>query len=158
MSIEKFILTIEDPAKIRYALAASGPYPLKLAFKMDETVQNIVKFGLAAQEIKQRANVGNLVLRRIQDRGRKEIDDISMACFCYILEAIGYKEAVPELGNLLSEMYKIKKRGEMAFTLYFAVNAIKVLTKQPGLREDLAYSDKEIEETIKRTESPMREG
>lgn len=157
MSTEELILTIEDPAKISYALAASGPYPLRVAFEMDETVQEIVKFGSAAQEDtqknKQRASVGNLVLRRIQDRRIKEIDDISMACFCYILETIGFKEAVPELVNLLSEMYEIMKQGEMAFTLYFATNAIKVLTEQPDLRKDLSYSDREIEETIMRVES-----
>jgi len=38
----------------------------------------------------------------------------------------------------------------MAFTQYFAIHAVKVLAKQPGLRADLSYPDDEIARTIRR--------
>ena len=158
--IEELVLEIEDPAKISEALAASGPYPLRIAFEMDKNVQKIIGFGLAAQRQERghlEVDVGNFILERIQNRGRREIDDISLACFCYILEIIGFKKAILELGSVLSEMLELKRGGEMAFTLYFATHAIKVLTDQPDLREDLAYSDEEIVKAMRRI-GPMREG
>lgn len=143
-SIEELISKIEDPANIRESEAASGPYPLRLAFEMDETVQEIIEHG---------GEVGELILKRAQKRSEKEIDDITMACFCYILEKIGAEKAVPELGNILSEAAEVRKRGELSFTQYFAIHAIKTLAKQSDLKADLAYQDEEIEKTIKSMKS-----
>lgn len=146
-SIRELIQKIENPANIRDALAASGPHTLRLVFEMDGTVQEIIK---------NKAEAERLILRRIQQRGRRELDDISMACFCYILEKIGSVKAVPELGNLLPEFREIKNRGEMAFSQYFTIHTIKALAKQPGLRANLDYPDDEIEKTIRRMKLPAR--
>lgn len=108
---------------------------------MDETVQEIIKH---------REDAGNLIFKRIQDRGTKKINDISIACFCYILEKTGFKKAIPELGILLAETREIRKRGEFTFTKYFAIHATKVLAKHPGSRADLAYPDDDITRTIRR--------
>ncbi len=144
VSIEELILKIEDPANIKDSLAASGPYVLRKVFEMDKTVQEIVEHEGDAEE---------LVLKRIQERREKEIDDITMACFCYILEKIGAEKAVPELGNVLSEVTEKRKGREMAFTQYFAVHTIKTLAKKPNLKADLDYPDEEIEKTIKEIKS-----
>lgn len=146
-SVKKLILTIEDPANIRDALAASAPHTLRLVFDMDKNVQEIIR---------SKDDVENLILKRVQGRSKKEVDDISMACFCYILEKIGSRKTVPKLGNLLSEIHETRKRGEMAFTQYFAIHTIKVLAKQPGLEANLIYPDDEIEKTIRRIKSPSR--
>jgi hypothetical protein len=145
--IEKYILKIENPANISDALAASGPYTLRMAFEMDKTVQALIERGDEA---------GNLILKQIKNRGKKRIDDVSMACFCYILEKTGFRKSVPELGALLTETREIRKRGEESFTKYFAIHAAKVLAKHPGLKTNLAYSDDEIMKSVRRIKSMER--
>lgn len=139
-SIKELIQKIENPSNIHQAFAASGPHTLMIVFDMDETVQKVVE---------SRDDVEDLVLKRIRYRDRKEIHDISMACFCYILGKKGSRKAVAEMANVLAEIHKMRKLNKMSFAKYFAIHTVKVLEKQPDIKNNLAYSDEEVDKTIK---------
>ncbi len=145
IGIEKLVLKIENPAKIRNALAASGPCPLRVAFDLDETVQKIVE---------SKGEVGEVILSRIQNMKKEKIDDITLACFCYILEKLNYKKATPKIVDLLVDLIEEK---DIVFSQHFAAHTIKILTGQKDLDlVNYAYSQEEIDEIITKFKASLK--
>jgi len=144
--LKNLIEKIEDPANIRLAYAASGPYPLRVAFDRDDTVQKILKF---------KGEAGNAIVTRLNRRKDKKIEDISLACFGYVLEKIGYEEAPKVMVGLLKDL---AGRRDIAFAQHFATHALKVLTAQQDLNlVNYAYSERAIEDAIERFRTKERD-
>lgn len=140
-SIEEMITLIEKPVNIREALAASGPYPLKVAFEMDKTVQALIK---------SKGDVEKNILNRLKQSKSKTLDDISKACLCFVLEKRKAKSAVTELSDIISEYKDSAKRDELAFAPFFAINAVKVIENHDDIRADYSYQIEEFESTLQR--------
>ncbi|GAG32343.1 unnamed protein product, partial [marine sediment metagenome] len=133
---------IEDPKKIKLALAASGPLPLRLAFESDDTVKQLIEHKDAA---------GEVILNRLGAYKNQNYKDITLACYGYILEKVGYQKAISVLGGILDDL--LKKR-EIVFSPHFFTHTIKVFTQQPELDTvNFSYSNTDIKMTIERLKS-----
>lgn len=145
--IEELIAGLEEPLSIREALAASSPYSLKTAFDLDKRVQELIK---------SKEEVEKYILKRLENKTRSELDDISEACLYYVLGKRNAKGAVKRLSEALAERRSKADRHEFAFAPLFAVNAVKIIEKQDDVRADLSYSAGEMEETLQRLQTRGR--
>ena len=134
--IRELILRLRNPSNIRYALAASSPYPLRRAFDLDETIQKIIEQGELA---------GNEIIELLKTDTSTSLNDITLACYFYILEKIDYKKEINQLVNILDNL---KEDETKAFGQHFATHTIKKLTNQTDLDSNYYYDKTKILNTI----------
>jgi hypothetical protein len=84
---------IKNPENIRDALAASSSYVLLKAFDNDETVRRLIRGG---------REVAPLISREIEQNA-PQLDEITLACFAYILQKTDADAAVRVLAPLFAQ-------------------------------------------------------
>lgn len=80
---------------------------------------------------------------------KQNLKDITLACYSYILEKIGFNKALNVLIEVLGELIK---KNDIVFSQHFFTHTIKVMTNQPELDlVNFSYPNAEIEKTIEKS-------
>lgn len=125
---------IKTPQNITEALYANSPYTLIKAFENDDTVRRLIRAG---------RQVAPPIAAEIEQHGL-EIDDISLACYAYILHKVDAASAARVLKPLLARTRETPR-------LFSTAIATHVLRESAGLPThplDVVYTQSELAETL----------
>lgn len=94
MTLQKEIEILKDPGKIHEALYASSPRVLRFAFDNDPRVRAVITAG---------PPVVPLIATELEKNSRN-LDEITVSCYTYILEKIDAQKAAKILRPLAAKM------------------------------------------------------
>lgn len=131
-NLQKDLITLHNPAKIKEAGAASSPYVLRKIFAADPIIKRLIK-------------AGEKVIPLIVDdmRKSKRLDEITLAAFAFIVENVNAKEAQ----NIFKVLFRKSVEKPGPFFVHFAAHAIRSGLRLPIKPLEMVYSRVELIET-----------
>jgi hypothetical protein len=135
-SYQDDIKKLKDPNNINEALFASSPYVLRKAFERDPIVQRMIRG---------RQKVVPLIIAELTKDGLA-LDDITLACFTYILEKVDPKALVAVLPSLFENAVDSPE----PFFVHFAAHTLRHhLLDLPVEATGITYTQAELVQTLK---------
>lgn len=135
-SYQDDIKKLKDPDNIKEAGFASSPYVLRKAFERDPVVQRVIKG---------RQKVAPLLIAELKQNGR-ELDEITLACFTYILEKVD----PTAISDVLTPLFEAAVDSPGPFFVHFAAHAMRQhMLNLPTEPAGTTYPQAELVQTMK---------
>ncbi len=134
MNIKQEIKTLQDPLKIREAVCASSPKVLTFAFERDPHVCAVISSGPAAVPL----------IAQVIHREGARLNEISLACFAYILDRINRKAA----SEILRPLYPKLADQTNSFATIFVAHTLRAQMSLPVRDREFFYTPAELKETL----------
>ena len=127
---------IKNPRNITEAMHANSAYTLMKAFENDETVRHLVQAG---------RQVAPVITAEIEKTGL-DLDDITLACYAYILGKVDPAFAARVLKPLLARTIDERR----LFFTDVAAHVLRESARLPTRPQEMAYTKSELLETLAR--------
>lgn len=133
--LKKDITAIKNPDNIKNSGLASSPYVLRKVFTTDPIIQRLIRAGDKV-----------IPLINAEMRSSRNLKDITLAAFAYIIEKVQVQEAP----QILKTYYPRAVEKPGPFFVHFATHAIRSGLKMPVKPLEIVYSRVEMNETQSR--------